>query len=336
MAADASTTIGSRPSAPAVAGAIRQAAQTTGVNFEHLLATAKVESNLDPNLTMRSSTATGLFQFLEQTWLGIIKDVGGALGFGRYADAIQQTSSGRYGVADPALRQEIMQLRKDPKANAVMGGAITRQNAATLAKRIGRAPTDGELYVAHFFGPYAASKVVKLAGAKSQANAAEMFPAAARANKPIFYDRQGNARSVTGVYAELVRRYQVARASSAPAATLQVAALEPARSAQPLLAGAEAATASTSDSAGSQPLPFQFRSLFQSEEPRGAVAPLVAQLWTAPEDAGDRDSPAAATSTASATSAGPAASAKAAPAAAPFDLFRNTRSSARALFDGSA
>src|SRR5215468_8825212 len=87
---------GTRPSAAAVAGAIRKASQSTGASFDYLLATAKVESDLNPNLTMRSSTATGLFQFLEQTWLGVMKTAGPAFGYGHYADAIKQTPSGNY------------------------------------------------------------------------------------------------------------------------------------------------------------------------------------------------------------------------------------------------
>ena len=47
----------------------------------------------------------------------------------------------QFRPADPALRNEIMQLRKDPTANAVMAGAFTRQNASVLANRIGRAPS---------------------------------------------------------------------------------------------------------------------------------------------------------------------------------------------------
>src|SRR5258708_26407603 len=124
-----------------VTGAIRKAAQTTGVGFDYLLATAKVESDLDPNLTMRSSSATGLFQFIDQTWLGTLKQAGPAFGYGDYANAISLTSSGRYAVNDPALRDEIMQLRKDPTANAIMGGLFTPQNPAGLSPPPGPPPS---------------------------------------------------------------------------------------------------------------------------------------------------------------------------------------------------
>src|ERR1700716_1481340 len=208
----------------AVTGAIRKAAQATGVGFDYLLATAKVESDLDPNLTMRSSSATGLFQFIDQTWLGTLKQAGPAFGYGDYANAISLTSSGRYVVEDPTLRGEIMQLRKDPTANAMMGGVFTQQNASVLSSRLGRAPSEGELYIGHFFGPYAGAQAIALAGTNPNANAADIFPAAAQANRSIFYDNRGTARSVAGVCAELARRYHVARAE---AASLTVAAAPP-------------------------------------------------------------------------------------------------------------
>ena len=284
-----------RPSNPAVTGAIRRAAASTGANFDYLLATAKVESNLDPDLAMPTSTATGLFQFLDQTWLGVMKTAGRAFGFERYADAITQTSSGRYVVEDGGLREEMMKLRKDPAANAVMGGVITQQNAAVLAKRIGRQPTEGELYVAHFFGPYAAARVIELAGSEPNVEAAAMFPDAARANRSVFYDRQGNARSIAGVRDELVRRYQVAKAHTDPTAVAVQTAAAPTQPASvaPVFRVADTAgvtqafavvqpapaapPAPTTDAA--RPPRSAFHSLFETEN-RGAISPIVAELWT--------------------------------------------------------
>src|ERR1700691_3434794 len=103
-----------------VTGAIRQASQATGTSFNYLLATAQVESGLNPQAGASTSSARGLFQFVEQTWLGMLKQAGPALGYGQYAAAITKTASGHYEVTDPALKSEILKLRNDPTANAVM------------------------------------------------------------------------------------------------------------------------------------------------------------------------------------------------------------------------
>ena len=87
-----------------VAGAIRDAAQTTGTSFEYLLTTAQIESNLNPAAQATTSSAKGLYQFIDQTWLATMKNAGGSLGFARYAAAIVQGPDGRYDVPDPAAR----------------------------------------------------------------------------------------------------------------------------------------------------------------------------------------------------------------------------------------
>jgi len=322
-----------------VAGAIQRAAQATGASFEYLLATAKVESNFNPNLKAKSSSATGLFQFIEQTWLGMMKNAGQALGFGNYADAITRNSSGRYQVSDPQLRNEIMQLRKDPAANAAMAGAFTQRNAAALKQRIGRKPTDGELYMAHFFGTGGAGQLINAARDRPQATAADLFPAAARANKSIFYDRQNNARSVAGVYSELNRRYQVARVNVMPGvAPTAVAANTAAPSAASSVAPRVPDTAGTTSAfavASARPVADSaepaFRSLFQnSERPsegRGAVSPIVSDLWSTPSNSPPPKANSVPTVTAQAVTA---------PAAPePLDLFRDMRPDVRSLFRGN-
>jgi hypothetical protein len=201
-----------------VTGAIRKAAQLTGANFQYLLATAKVESNLDAGASARSSSAGGLFQFIDQTWLGTLKQAGASLGYGQYADAITQDSSGRYVVTDPTRRAAIMNLRQDPTANAVMAGAFTNANAAYLTERLGRQPSDGELYLAHFLGPRGAANLISLAAATPNASAADAFPRAANANPSIFYGAGGAPRSLGEVARLLSGRYDVARMRTAPLA----------------------------------------------------------------------------------------------------------------------
>jgi muramidase (phage lysozyme) len=194
-----------------ITGAISQAARSTGISFEYLVTTAQIESRLDPKAKAPTSTASGLYQFIDQTWLATLKKAGPALGLGQYADAIGKTEHGRYAVTDPDMRPEIMRLRHDPRASALMAGAFTRANETRLESRIGRQPTEGELYIAHFLGSGGAGKLISAAANQPHADAVDMFPRAARANRSVFYDRQGESRSVAGVYQELNRRYQMAR-----------------------------------------------------------------------------------------------------------------------------
>ena len=345
MAVDASTPIGSGRAATAVTSAIRNAATATGTSFSYLLATAKIESDLDPRLTMKSSSATGLFQFIEQTWLGTLKQAGPAFGYGDYANAISRNASGHYSVDNPEMRREIMNLRTDPAANAVMAGALTQHNAAALSRRIGRPPTESELYIAHFLGVGGAGKLIQLAGGNPQTNAAEAFPQAAHANRPIFYDRQGNARSASGVYSEIVRRFRVA--SDGPAATVASAAAHPLpQAARPIprvadvaavtkvFAAAAAAPAAASSAAGAPPAAAApvaaptFNSLFSDQDRRTAVDPMVVALWSVPA------SPPQSAEAASQPAADPQAKTSAGPSR--FDLFQDMRPNARALFGGSS
>jgi len=84
MSVDASgaTISGIDPTRLRVAGAIKQAAVSTGASFEYLLATAKMESNFNPRATATTSSARGLYQFIDQTWLGTVKEAGAQLGYG--------------------------------------------------------------------------------------------------------------------------------------------------------------------------------------------------------------------------------------------------------------
>jgi hypothetical protein len=216
-----------------VTGAIRQAAQATGTSFQYLLATAQVESGLNPQAGAATSSARGLFQFIDQTWLATMKQSGPALGYGQFAAAITKTASGHYEVRDPAMRDEILKLRNDPTANAIMAGAFTQANAAVLSERLGRSPSEGELYIAHFLGAGGAARLISSAAAHPNASAASYFPVAAHANTPIFYDRStGAPRSLAQVRNILTARYDVAARSqpNLPANTVAQAVIAPSAS----------------------------------------------------------------------------------------------------------
>jgi len=264
-----------------ITGAIQKAAQSTGISFEYLLTTARIESNLNPTAQASTSSAKGLYQFIDQTWLGTMKQDGPALGFSRYADAITQGSDGRYEVTDPTMRNEIMRLRNDPTASAMLAGAFSKANAGQVSAAIGRQPTEGELYIAHFLGPDGAGRMISAASSRPQASAAAMFPAAAAANTSIFYDKSGKARGVGEVYAKLTGRFETVRAANfgtglrgtvAPAATT-------ASTATPDTAGVTQAYATAS---AALPPVADTRPLFQAmftDRVGQAVAPVVNSLW---------------------------------------------------------
>lgn len=313
-------------SAANVTGAIRQASKLTGTSFQYLLATAKVESNFNPNATVATSSARGLFQFIDQTWLSTLKEAGPSLGYGQYADAIEKAPSGSFTVADPAMRSRIMKLRQDPTANAVMAGAFTKNNAAKLATRLGRQPTEGELYIAHFLGASGAAKLIGLAATRPKDSAAAIFPNAAKANRSIFYDREGGARSLAQVTSVLVGKYDLARA--APVAPPQlVAAAEPAAETKvPTFLSYIPAQTTIPAADSSVPL----RGALPQTAPdaparsggrREPIGPAVRELWGR--------------QLAQAPMAAPAAPAATPAEAAPLDLFGDGRRNVRALFTGT-
>ena len=202
-----------------VESALKKAAEITGADFQYLVDTAARESGFRPSVKAPTSSATGLFQFIESTWLEVVKNHGAAFGLKEQAAAISQSRSGRYFVADKGMRREILELRKDPEIAAVMAGVFTQNNAKHLEAKLKRHPTAGELYIAHFLGAGNGGRLVKAAQLNPGMKAADLFPSAARANKTLFY-RRGEALSVKALYHNLVRRHQ---ALSKPMAVAGVA-----------------------------------------------------------------------------------------------------------------
>ncbi len=187
--------------------AFQSASSSTGTSFDYLVKTAARESSFNPAAKAKTSSATGLFQFIESTWLETMKEAGPKYGLDKYSDQIKQGKNGKFYVSDPQMRREILDLRKDPEISSMMAGALTQKNASYLERRIGRDPTDGELYMAHFLGANGASRLIGAAGESPDMRADKIFSAQARANKPIFYHSNGKARSMQEVYEVIVSKH---------------------------------------------------------------------------------------------------------------------------------
>jgi hypothetical protein len=250
--------------------AIRDGAEKTGTDFDYLLATAQRESALDPKAKAAGSSATGLFQFIEQTWLGLVKSEGPKLGLSEQAATIATRQDGGYAVADPTTRQAILGLRDDPKLASVLAGTLTQKNRDILTAELGREPSRGDLYVAHVMGARGAVDLIRSAQTTPARAAATDFPEAAGANRAIFFDRSGRARGAGEVYAKLADGAGVPAPPPAagPAAptVVRTAAASPVQEAEKPLAFA----------GGDRP---GFHGLFQTDSAHGPVSDAVARIW---------------------------------------------------------
>ncbi|MDE5441164.1 lytic transglycosylase domain-containing protein [Bradyrhizobium sp. CSA207] len=298
----ATQTAGIDPSPARVAGAIKQASNISGVSFEYMLTTAKMESDFNPAAGATTSSAHGLYQFIDQTWLGTVKEAGAQLGYGSYSDAITKTSSGTYTVDDPMMKRSIMKLRDDPEAASSMAAALTQSNSFKLTGMLGRRPSDSELYMAHFMGVGGAAKLIANAEDNPQAVGARLFPNAAAANRSIFYARDGRARSVSEVYSVLDARYaSAANAKSTRSAmamyggtpsTTQVASANGVQATAPVINNAAylqtfpdtravtpVSTTSPTIVADNAPSTPAFRSIYQPGDTTQPVSTTVQKLW---------------------------------------------------------
>lgn len=106
---------------------ISDAARRYGVEPDVAIRIATIESRLDPRAQNKSSSAGGLFQFIDDTWAG-------------------------YGQG---------KNKYDPYANADAGARFIRNNMNGLKNALGRDPTPGEIYMAHQQGLGGALKILK-------------------------------------------------------------------------------------------------------------------------------------------------------------------------------
>lgn len=205
---------GPKPGSGAVVDAVRNAASRTGVDFAYLLANARAESGLDPMARARTSSASGLFQFTDATWLTTIARHGEKHGLGWAADALKSGASG-------AAKQTILSLRNNAEAAASMAAEFTRDNATKLEGALGRAAGSEDLYLAAFFGAGGAIRFLKTMAAAPGMAAANLLPAAAAANRSTFFHADGSARSLAEVHDLVSHRINKHMVGSGPAAAVQ-------------------------------------------------------------------------------------------------------------------
>jgi hypothetical protein len=178
-----------------------RAARNTDTDPTLLMSIADKESAFAPTVKARTSSATGLFQFIDSTWLRVVRDFGAQHGLDREAAAID-SSDGPPSIADPAARRRILGLRNDPYLSAILAAEMLKHDAARIATRIGRELSDGETYLAHFLGPSDAEKFIAKLVSEPRYAAPKLLPKPARANRTIFFaaKRKAGGLSVADVH----------------------------------------------------------------------------------------------------------------------------------------
>ena len=175
---------------------IARSAQRTGVDFQYLMAQAQLESGMRPDAKASTSSATGLYQFIEQTWLGLINDKGDKYGLDWAQNAVHQGRDGRFFVADPGQRANILALRENSEISANLAGEFAADNRKYLRKRTGRDAESVDLYLAHFLGAAGAGKFLENWNRNPDAAAAPLFPRAAACQPQYFLRRGAVSREV--------------------------------------------------------------------------------------------------------------------------------------------
>lgn len=163
-------------------GNIAAAAKATDVSQDTLTKMAGVESGFNSQAGASTSSAKGTFQFTQGTWRAMLKKHGA-----------------KYGLSE---NTSVF----DSKANALMGAEYTKENKQAL-EAAGVKADDTSLYMSHFLGTGGGVKFMKgLQGGKGDKAAAEDFQDASVANRSIFYDKSGRARSYKEIHSLLSNR----------------------------------------------------------------------------------------------------------------------------------
>jgi hypothetical protein len=196
--------IGERKVARWLVETVSRAAKTTGVDPAYAMALADKESGFDPDIRAATSSAVGLFQFLEGTWLQVLGEHAAKHGYNEIAAAIDIVG-GRPTVAADA-KAWIMSLRRDPYLSALMACEMAKEASERLAKVTNGSVQDADLYLAHFLGAAGAERMLKLVETNPSKMAHAAFPKAAKANRSLFAAKGSKKKKAAATVAQVRAR----------------------------------------------------------------------------------------------------------------------------------
>lgn len=215
---------------PEIMQSLKEASATTGVDFDFLVAQATAESGLRGavHARQRHSSAAGLFQFNEQTWMEMVRQHGGKYGIGDLAARVTTLADGRLGTTDRALDNKILDLRKDVRLSAIFAGELAKHNAAALQKALHRKADAADLHTAHLLGTTGAIRFLRAREADAAQPAADVLPAAARQNPQLFFERGDRTpKTVAAVYGKIKAKIETPLKQLASSSTSVTDGLRP-------------------------------------------------------------------------------------------------------------
>lgn len=129
------------------------AANATGAPQAYLRAIAQQEGVGDPNARNPRSSASGLMQFTEGTWLQMLREHGADYGLpADVVDQIRPKRGGGVSVTNAQTRERLLDLRFDAQWSALMGAHLFNREAATMQQRVGGPISVADVYMGHFMG----------------------------------------------------------------------------------------------------------------------------------------------------------------------------------------
>lgn len=137
-------------------------------------ALAMIESSGNPNAKAPTSSAAGLYQFTKGTWNELVSRMG-----------LDYTEDDRY----------------DPEKSRIVVERFTQQNERYLQNALDREIKPNELYISHFLGMGGARKLLKAYEENPNVSVKGIVdPSSINANRNVFYDKDGNLKSVKQIY----------------------------------------------------------------------------------------------------------------------------------------
>jgi len=222
-----------------VAEAIVRAARDTGFPPDTLMAIAEKESSFNVGARPPRGSALGPFQFIEQTWLSVVRDYGAEFGLGDEAAAIKSRVVKAKGgnrielyMDDASQQDRLLALRTDPYLSAALAAKDLIVAKERIESRLEAAMSNDDLYLPHFLGKGGAELLLAKSEEKPGAAARKVFPKAAQFNAGMFRGKGGRqltvrqfherARAViterVGKYRDVEARVMSVSASHAPEA----------------------------------------------------------------------------------------------------------------------